>query len=190
MTGIDIIRKTAFVLNVKEIIEDSSLINLTLYNFGDAMDRNYTFWRMVELLRVFIQDLTTQIQPIEKQLEIESVDKEIDLSNFENLIKITKIQKDGVNVKFSLKNGKIVLPADSTYTVSYRCYFTMYDPTADIDMSSLGIGGDVFVYGYTAMYCLAVGLFDEFNIYNAIYNEKIEASKKMKIIEMPNRRWE
>ena len=190
MTALEIIKKSAIMLNVAEILEDKTLLSVTNENSAEILDNNFALNRMFEILKILLSDVAYQIQPIENQEKCETIEKQIDLADFKNLIKITKVQKDGVSVKFSLKNGKIVLPFDAMFDISYTSYISIDNLVSEIDLSSVNVHSDVLVYGLTAFYCLAVGLFEEFNIYNTIYNDKVVANKKMKIIEMPNRRWE
>ena len=138
-----------------------------------------------------LKEVVRLIQSGELSLDqsIEVFKEGIELSKFHNLIKILQIKKDNVSIKFSIKNGIVCLPFDGEFVVRYSSFLTIEKLEDEIDLAEIGMNSDILLYGLSAFYCLAVGLFDEFNVYNAIYNEKGEAGKKLKISEMPFRSW-
>ena len=51
------------------------------------------------------------------------------------------------------------------------------------------VGEDILVHGLNMYYALAVGLFEEFNIYNTYYHERLNGIKNLKVFAMPCRSW-
>ena len=189
MTSIQIIKKSALLLNVKEIIEDSSIDDISETNSATILENNFALNRMFEILKILIVNISTDYVPIIRVKKIISADKQIQLSSFNEQVKILQVRKDGVPVKFKLFNDAINLNFDGEFEVKYSVTPEITSLVEDINYFNGEISSDLLVYGLSSLYCLAVGLFDEFNVYNAIYTERLSAVKALKIIDMPCRRW-
>ena len=58
-----------------------------------------------------------------------------------------------------------------------------------IDMNNGDVGEETFITGVCSYYCLASGLYAEYNVYNAQYVDKISRIKNLKLFAMPCRSW-
>ncbi|MBQ8431032.1 MAG: hypothetical protein IJX26_03735 [Clostridia bacterium] len=190
MTAIEIIKKSAIILNLEEILSDNSLKNITNENSNDILESNSVLNRMFEILKIMMSDIATDYSPIIKETVFKTDQKKINLTDVENLMKIIQVKKDGVSIKYKIANNCINLGFDGDFVVKYMAYPKLENLNDEVNVFDIKVGEDVFVYGLTALYCLASGLFDEFNIYNQIYSEKLSMIKNLKIIDMPTRRWE
>lgn len=190
MTALEIIKKSAIILNLNEILSDSSLNSVRASNEEDCRDNNFTLNRMFEILNIMLQDISTDYAQIQKEEVRDTTSMMISISSLRNFMKVLSVKQNGVSVQYDLINGQIRLPSNGNYTVRYLARATADSLLDEINMFNGKVGDDVLVYGLTALYCLAVGLFDEFNVYNSIYVDKLDALKTLKIINMPCRRWE
>lgn len=190
MTAYEVIKRSAALLNIKEILEDRSLDDLTESNNSTILSNNFTLNRMFEILKIMLNDLANDYIPIVKEVELNSENKKISLSNLENLNKIMQVKYNGAGVKYSISNDCINFDFDGTFKIKYSVSPNIDNLTDSVNVFGGRISEDLLIYGLTSFYCLVVGLFDEFNIYNQIYNDKLSAINNLKIIEMPCRRWE
>lgn len=190
MTALELIKKGAILLNVKEILEDESLNNVTINNQANCLDNNFALNRFFEILKIMLNDIASEYVPIIKEKNFISTDKTIDLSSIENFLKVCSVSIDKVPVKYKLVNKNVVTNFDGVFTVKYMVYPQIETLLDEVEVFDRGISIDLLVYGMLSLYCLAVGLTDEFEIYNNIYTEKLSAIKNLKVIEMPCRRWQ
>lgn len=190
MTALELIKKGATLLNVKEILEDENLKNVTISNQADCLDNNFTLNRFFEILKIMLNDIANDYVPIIKEKTFISNDKIIELSQIENLLKVCSVSIDKVLVKYKIVNKSIVTNFDGVFTVKYMVTPQIENLLDNVEVFDRGVSVDLLVYGMLSLYCLAIGLTDEFEIYNNIYSEKLSAIKNLKIIEMPFRRWE
>lgn len=106
------------------------------------------------------------------------------------MLKIVEIRACGVKLPMKIVDGNPNVKYDGKCVVKYLIIPTLNSLEDDVDDFKGMIGYDLLVYGLAAMYCLAVGLFDEYNIYNAIYEQKLAEVKSLKILTMPMRSWQ
>ena len=190
MTALELIKNSAILLNVKEILEDESLNNLNTENCNDCLDNNFALNRFFEILKIMLNELSSEYVPIIKENTFISEDKKIDLSNIENFMKVCHVSIDRVPVKYKVVDKKIITNFDGVFNVKFMAYPKIETLLDSVEVFDRGVGEDLLVYGVVALYCLAVGLTDEFSIYHNIYSEKLSALQNLKIIDMPCRRWE
>lgn len=190
MKAIDLIKKCATLMNIKEILEDENLNNITTSNQETLKKGNHTLNRMFEILSILINDIANDHLPIIKETKIASTEKEIDLNNLVDLIKIINVKDNGFNVKYKIANDCLVLDYDAVFSITYSVSVRLEYLLDEVSVFNNALSTDLLMYGLASLYCLAVGLFEEFNVYNAIYTEKLSAVKKLQIINMPCRRWE
>lgn len=190
MTALELIKKGATLLNVKEILEDENLNNVTVENQEECIDNNFALNRFFEILKIMLNDIASDYAPIIKEKTFISNNKVIDLNEIENLLKVCNVSIDKVPVKHKIVNKSIVTNFDGVFTVKYSVLPKLENLLDDIDVFDRGISMDLLINGMLSLYCLAVGLLDEFEIYNDKYNKKLSALKNFKIIDMPCRRWE
>ena len=190
MTALEIIKKGAILLNVKEILEDESLNNVTESNQEDCLNNNFALNRFFEILKIMLNDIASEYVPLVKEKTFISDNKIIDLSGIENFMKVCAVSIDKVPIKHKIVNKSIVTDFDGVFTVKYMVYPKIETLLDEVEVFDRGVGEDLMVYGILSLYCLAIGLTDEFEIYNKIYSEKLSAIKSLKVIDMPYRRWE
>lgn len=133
MTVLDLINKSAIMLNVQEILNDESLKTITTENEQELLNDNFVLKRLYELSKIVINEINSYSHV--SSVEINSLFYQIEIPNS-------------------------------------------------------SIGEDVFVYGLNAYYCLAVGLYSEYNIYIEHYNKRIDKFKNLKVFKMPCRSWQ
>lgn len=190
MTALELIKKGAILLNVKEILEDQSLNNVTTSNQTDCLDNNFTLNRFFEILKIMLNDIASEYVPIVKEKTFISDNKVIELSEVENLLKVCSVSIDKVPVKYKTVNKSIVTNFDGVFKVKYMVYPKIESLLDEVQVFDRGVSIDLLVYGMLSLYCLAIGLTDEFEIYNDVYTKKLSAIKSLKVIDMPCRRWE
>jgi len=190
MTALELIKKGAILLNVKEILEDENLNNVTLSNQEECLDNNFALNRFFEILKIMLDDIASEYVPIVKEQTFISTDKVIDFSNIENFLKVCSVSIDKVPVKYRISNKCIITNFDGVFNVKYMISPKVETLLDEVEVFDRGISVDLLVYGMLSLYCLAIGLTDEFEIYNNIYSEKLSAIKNLKVIDMPCRRWE
>lgn len=190
MKALDIIKKSAVLLNEKKILDDEAILSLNSANESSVLDNNFTLNRMLEILRIVLTELSCDYVQIVKEKTCTASNLEISLSNFDNLFKVLEVRKEGIKLPFKIDNNAIIVKYNGEYQVKYLVSPVVESVLDEVDVFNGMVSYDLFVYGLTAMYCLAIGLFDEFNIYNSIYEQKLSALKTLKVITMPMRSWE
>jgi len=190
MTALEIIKKSALLLNVKEVLEDDSLTNVTDKNCETIVENNFVVNRMYEILKILLTNIASDYAPIIKFKKVKSQNQIIKILDVDKDIKFMQVRKDNIPVKYKLYNDNINLAFDGEFEIKYSQTPTLNNLLEDINFFNGQISSDLLVYGLSALYCLAVGLFDEFNVYNTIYMDRLSAVKALKIIDMPYRRWE
>lgn len=190
MTALELIKKGAILLNIKEILEDENLNNVNVSNQEDCLDNNFVLSRLFEILKILLNDIASEYAPIVKEETFISDNKIIDLSKIENFMKVCAVSIDKVPIKHKIANKSIVTNFDGVFTVKYMVYPKIENLLDEVQVFDRGVGEDLLVYGMLSLYCLAIGLTDEFEIYNNVYLEKLSAIKNLKVIDMPYRRWE
>ena len=190
MTALDLIKKSATILNVTDVLEDQSLNTITKANSEDVLENNFALNRFFEILKIMLHDIASEYAPITKEKVCISDNKTISFAEFENLLKIVAVTIDKVPVRYKIYNNAIKTDFDGVFNVKYNVCPEIENLLDEIEVFDKGIGSDLLVYGVSSLYCLAVGLIDEFEVYNNLYSEKLSAIKTLKVIEMPARRWE
>lgn len=145
--------------------------------------------RLLNLFKFVIQEICTNYIPVIDTVEINTVNKQYTLSTLNNYIRLRDVQKDGNFVKYKVKNRVLNVEEDGLYTVSYETYpdiTNLLDEASFIDV----INPDILIYGVCAYYCIAKGLFDDFEWYHDIFVEKAESVRGLKNFYLPQRRWE
>ena len=51
------------------------------------------------------------------------------------------------------------------------------------------VSNDTLIAGLNSYYCLATGMYAEYNVYNAQYVDRLSRIKNLKVFAMPCRRW-
>lgn len=190
MTALNLIKKCAVLLNIEDVLTDTSLNSITEQNEDVALANNSTLNRLFELLKLMLQDISCDYVQIVKEGDFTAVNKEIPLSSITNLLKVKSVMKDNVNSKYHIANGSIVVNSDGVYKIKYYVSPDIESLLDNVEVFDGRVGVDLMLYGLASLYCLAMGLFDEFNVYNVVYNEKLSAIKNLKVISMPCRSWE
>ncbi len=190
MTALEIIKKSATLLNEKKVLDDENLNALNSTNLQELLDSNFTINRMFELLKIMLADIATDYVQLPREENFVSKNGVIDMSQVSNLLKIVEVRAGGVKLPMKIVDGNPNVKYDGKCVVKFLIVPTLKSLDDDVDYFKGMIGYDLLVYGLTAMYCLAVGLFDEYGIYNTIYEQKLAEVKSLKILTMPMRSWQ
>ena len=189
MTILDLINKSAVMLNIQEVINDASLTNLDLNSEQDCLNNNFALKRMFEFVKIVLNEISSHLPKI-TEAECKTTDKKISLDALTRVSKIISVKNNFGHVKYSIVDGNIRLEQDGTYTIIYKQYPLVDSILNEIDIYSDMLGEDILVYGLNAYYCLATGVFSEFNVYNAHYIERLNGLKNLKLFAMPRRSWQ
>ena len=190
MTALEIIKKSAVLLNERKILDDVSLNNITVSSEETVLENNFTLNRMFELLKIMMIEISTDYIQLAREKNAYANNGEIDLSTFNNLLKVVEVKKSGVKMPFKLIDGKLTVQFTGDCIVKYLTTPNVSSLLDDVDDFKGLAGYDLLIYGLTAMYCWAVGLFNEYGVYNTIYEQKLAEAKSLKILTMPMRSWE
>ena len=144
---------------------------------------------LFNLLKFSIKELCANYAPMVASVIVQTMNKKISVSNFENFIRLKSVTKAGEAVKFKIINGCAEVEEDGEYEVSYLTYPIVESFESDVCFLE-NLSPDVIILGLCAYYALAHGMFDEFENMHEKYIEKAESFKGLKIFEMPARRWE
>lgn len=190
MTALEIIKKSAVLLNERKILDDENLTNITTSNEDSVLENNFTLNRMFELLRIMMTDISTDYIQLVREISTSATNGVVDMSTVNNLLKVVEVQKSGVKMPYKIIDGKISVKFEGECVVKYLVTPSVSSLLDQVDDFKGLAGFDLLIYGLTAMYCLAVGLFSEYGVYNSIYEQKLAEAKSLKIITMPVRSWE
>lgn len=188
MTILELIKKSATILNVKQILDDTGLKDLTPADEATVLSKNQELSRMYELAKLVINDVTSY-SPIVNEMEVNSVDKKIAISKFSRLEKIVAVKGRDGYVKFCIRNNSLCVEQDGLYTVIYQQYPLNNSILQTINNFNGNISDDMLISGLNSYYCLATGLYAEYNVYNAQYVDRLSRIKNLKVFSMPSRRW-
>lgn len=189
MTAFEIIKKASILLNEKNILDDESLLNIDEQNQEDLLEQNFTLNRMFELLKIMILDIASEHVQLVREEDFESVDGVIDMTTVGNLLKVVEVRKNGVKLPIKMHEGKLAIAYDGMCKVKYLTAPNVVSLLDEVDEFKGLVGYDLLIYGLASMYCLAVGMFDEYGVYNEIYEQKMAEVKSLKILNMPMRSW-
>lgn len=190
MTALEIIKKSAILLNERKILDDENLTEITTSNQETVLENNFTLNRMFELLKIMMTDISTDYIQLGREASATATNGVIDTANIVNLLKVIEVIKSGVKMPFKIVKGKLTVNFSGDCIIKYLTTPNVSSVLDEVDDFKGLAGYDLLIYGLTSMYCLAVGLFDEYNIYNSIYEQKLAEAKSLKIITMPMRSWE
>ena len=188
MTVLDLIKKSAVILNIDEI-SNASLNTVTAENESTILENNVALKRLYELTKVMLNEIATYYMPIIKTVELNSTDKKISLTNCSNILRVVGVKKDDVFVKFYITDGSIVIKEDGHYSVIFAQTPVVSSLLNDANMFGENVSDDLLVDGLNSYYCLACGLFKEFSLYNEKYSKKLTKLRSLPIFNLPSRSW-
>lgn len=186
MKIIDLIKKACELLSLQKEIE---LLNSAEIETETELLKNLEINKLFNLSKFSIQELCTNYVPMQAEAQITTANKTYSVGELTNFIRVQNVYKDKKLIKYKLINRKLTFAEDGNYTVKYLTYPEIESVFDDLDFLS-HLSPDVLVFGLCAYYCLSKGLFDDFKIYNEKYIERAESIKNLKIIDLPQRRWQ
>lgn len=145
--------------------------------------------KLFNLSKFSIQELCTNYVPMQTEREITTANKIFAVGELKNFIRLQNVYQEGKLVNCKLINRKLHFLQDGSYTVKYLTYPDITSLFDELDFLS-HLSPDCLVFGLCAYYCLSKGLFDDFKIYNEKYIDRAESIKNLKIINLPQRRWQ
>lgn len=187
MKIIDIILDAACLLGLTDEQETIKTINAD--NEKEILEKYDNIASLSNLVNFSIRELCTNYVPVMANLEIETSEKSYPLSALENFIRVQNVYRNDEMVKFKIINRNIVFEEDGNYVVTYATYPTITTVFQDFDFLD-NFSPDVLVFGLSAYYALAHGMFEEFKDFHERYINKAESLKNLKIFDMPSRRWQ
>lgn len=186
MTILDLIKKSAIMLNIKQVLEDESLNSVTSENEVNVLSNNFELKRLFEFSKLVLNEVISY-SPNIKRKEFKVENGAISIDEIDNVLKIIGVKNDSGYVKFSIVDNQIKLK-DGVYTIIYN-----QSPIVDSILSNIDINGDVsedlLVAGVNSYYCLATGLYAEYNVYNSQFVDRLSRIKNLKLFAMPCRSW-
>lgn len=190
MTILELIKKCATILNVKQILEDDALDNFTYEdNEKEVLSNNFELRRMFEITKVVLNEVNSYLPRVE-EIEIEIVDKKLLKKSIAGFSKVINIKnQNGDYVRFVELVDHIKVDEDGVYKILFCAYPITNSVLNNVDTRHDVMGEDLFVSGVSSYYCLATGLFAEYNVYNAQYVDRLSRIKHLKLFSMPCRSW-
>lgn len=187
MKIIDILKESATLLGLNAEFDQVETVSSEHESEIVASEPNVV--NLFNLVKYSIRELCTNYVPMNDVINIMTENNKFGLSQLPNYIRIQTVCKNGVPVKFKIINRNVVVEEDGEYEVHYARYpeiKTIFDEIDFLDNFS----PDAIVMGLCSYYALANGMFEEFERMHEQYVEKAESLKRLKIFEMPARRWE
>ena len=188
MTILDLIKRTARIFNVEEILSDPDLSTITSITQSTVLDNNEQLNCVFELSKIVLSEVYSYLAK-EMEVTASSVDCVIDKKSLGSVAKIVSIKNNYGKVNYQLKNNEIILEQDGEYVVKYIVAPDFKYLNNEIDMLNGDISEDLLINGLNAYYCLTAGLFEEYNVYNGRYIDGISRLRNPKLFAMPCRSW-
>ena len=188
MTILDLIKRTAVIFDIDDILKDSNLENFTESAQNTILGANDQLNRMFELVKLVLGEVYSYISK-EVEIVVNSIDGCIDKSVLGSVGRIVSVKDQYGSVNYTFKDNGIIVGQAGEYVV--KCVIapnTKY-LSDKIDMFNMGISEDLLVNGLNSYYCLTAGLFEEYNVYNARYIDALTRLKNPKLFAMPCRSW-
>ena len=187
MTILDLINKSAVMLNIPEVLnQDFEISSATEHA---VLESNFALKRLFEFSKIVLQEIGSYVPKI-VEVEYQANGNLIPISEFERLAKIISIKNQFGYVKYSQFEGNIKVPESGLYIIQFKEYPKIDSVLDQIDLYNDMITEDILVYGLNSYYCLAARLFNEFNVYNQHYNDRLNKLKTLKVFAMPCRSWQ
>ena len=184
MQVIDIMKQATELLSLTD--ENEVLNKLTKENESELDSQDVK--RLFTIFKLMLNDFCTNYTPLCSTQNIKVVDNNFPIKDIVNFYKIKNIKDGNRIVNYKIVNKNIVIN-NGEYVVNYYSLPNINSFFDELDFLS-SLSPEVLVFGLCAFYCLSVGLFDEFKIYNEKYKSRAEAIKNLKIFEMPQRKWQ
>ncbi|MBQ3503044.1 MAG: hypothetical protein IJA72_05240, partial [Clostridia bacterium] len=169
-------------------VNNDSIRTLNNETEQNVLSANFALKRLFEFSKIVLNEINS-FTPQVDEIVIKSVDKKIPLADFASMLKIISIKNQYGYVKYLIIDEDIVVEEDDVYTITYSKFPNIDSILNEINLPS-NVGEDVLINGLNSYYCLAVGLFNEFNIYNERYRERLTNLKNLKVFKMPCRSWQ
>lgn len=187
MTILELINKTALMLNISPILDDKNIVDVTESNEAEIVSKNLTLKKLHEFAKVMLNEVESYLPKVAK-LKAKTTDKKISLIG-KDIINIISVKNDFGYVKYEKVGSNLIFDTDGEYTIIYNQKLKT-DSVLDIIENHNGqIGDDLLVNGLSSYYCLSMGMFAEFNVYHAHYVERLSQLKSLKVFSMPCRSW-
>ena len=186
MEIIDIIKQAIHLLSLNEYYE---VIDSATKEKEEEILNNEEIKKLFNLSNLVLHDLCTNYVPIVNKQVVAIKNKNYEIKNLANFYKIKNVKKNNLPVDYKIISKNIVVEDDGEYEINYYYLPNVKSLFDELDFLST-LSPEVLVYGLCAFYCLSVGLFDEFKIYNEKYKSRAEAIKNLKVFELPKRKWE
>ena len=187
MKIIDILIDAGHFLGLEDEIE--TLHNLTEETASFVLETDEKIAKLFNLVKFSVKELCSNYLPVINNVKIQTENKEYQLNQFENFIKIKNVIQNEQAVKYKILNRKIIFAEDGDYEVNYFTYPQIVSLFDEIDYLS-DFCPDVIVFGLCSYFSLAYGMFEEFEHYHEEYIAKAESLKGLKNFNLPCRRWE
>lgn len=189
MTVLDLIKKSAIMLNIKEVLQDEDIATISATNEQEILSANFALTRLFEFVKIMLNEISTYYLPIVKEVEFQTENKRIALTNLQRMSRLIGVKNGFGYTRYSIIDNAIQLKDDGLYTVVFNQYPQISSLLDDVEVFDEFVSDDILVYGLNSYYCLSAGLFAEFNMYNENYVNKLSHLRGLKLFSMPMRSW-
>lgn len=183
----DIIKESADLLGLNEI---SALVDSATEETEATVLNNAEVSKLYKLLKFSIQELCSNYVAVAtaNQLVVTGGTKPLnELDNFIRLIGV--FDQEDKPVKYKIQNRALVIDKDGTYTIKYTTYPVVESLFDDVDYFAK-FSPDVMIFGLCSYYCLANGMFEDFEHFHTRYTQIAEGLKRLRVFDLPKRCWE
>ncbi len=188
MNSLEVIKKVARILKIPNIYKNEEIDSITDLNELEIISANEELNLCFDLLKLQIKEIASNVCEIIKSIVLTPENNKINLNDVGKFLKIKKIVYDNQLVSFKIINNFIVLPINQTVEIIYSEDVQPSSLLEDIDYFK-GVSDDVLVYGLCSYYSLSSGLFEEYNNFHSLYEEKIKNCKNVKVFSLKLRNW-
>ena len=186
MEVIDIIKQSIHLLSLNEYYD---VVDKASKESEEEILKNEEIKKLLNITNLVLNDLCTNYFPIVNKQIVNITNKNYPIKNLINFYKIKNVKKNNMVENYKIISKDIVVENEGEYEINYYYLPQVNSLFDELDFLST-LSPEVLVYGLCAFYCLSIGLFDEFKIYNDKYKTRAEAIKNLKVFELPKRKWE
>lgn len=185
-------------MKVKEILTDACILLGLDAESEKLKDTNLTeqekladaqIKKLYNLLQLSLRELCANYLPILKSINKSTANKEISMTDVDNVIRINNVKLNDAPVKYKFVEGKIILSLDGEFEIIYSSYPKINSIEDELNFLP-NFNPDVIVLGLCSYYCIANGLFEEFTKYNDRYLKKAQGLREIKMFTLPKRSWQ
>ncbi len=186
MNTLQIMINGANLLGLTQEVE--LLKTITKENEAEVM-QNKQLARLKDLAILSMQEVSVRYVPIYSTIELQSENKQINIKQIQNCLKILKVYLCDIAVPFKIVGKTIKVNENGNYKIKYTTMPTINSVLDELEFVNNGVE-QVVIFGLCAYYSIAIGLFSQFNSFHEKYLNAGENLKELKMFYIPNRSWQ